>query len=331
MTGAANSRTTGLLAGRGQGTILCFGNLVADILIRPVTEIRWGATTWLDEAELTVGGNGANTAYTLAKLGVPVRLQGAVGSDSLADSILKLLEGQGVDTKGVRRLDVKTALTVVLVRTDGERAFLHAPGASAAVDKTAFLLPHGAGVNYVHLHVANPFAVPALRRSLAEILEGARRAGLSTSLDAGWDSAGRWMEDLRQALPFTDIFFANELEAQMISGTKNPATAAQKLLDAGCYAVVIKLGRSGCWVQVGDTTWCVPAFEVPVRDTTGAGDAFVGGFLASLYRGKSWREAARFANAVGALSVQKVGATVGLLSYEETIKWMETYTCYRRG
>ena len=65
---------------------------------------------------------------------------------------------------------------------------------------------------------------------------------------------------------------------------------------------------------------------MPVKDTTGAGDAFVGGFLAGLYRGMNWQEAAKLANAVGALSVQAVGAVRGLLSYEQTLAWMRNRT-----
>ena len=61
---------------------------------------------------------------------------------------------------------------------------------------------------------------------------------------------------------------------------------------------------------------------MPVVDTTGAGDCFVGGFLAALQHGLSYEEAARFANAVGALSVQRFGGTPGLLSFDDTLAWI---------
>jgi sugar/nucleoside kinase (ribokinase family) len=68
----------------------------------------------------------------------------------------------------------------------------------------------------------------------------------------------------------------------------------------------------------------VPAFDVPVKDTTGAGDCFVAGFLASWLRGTPLEEAGRFANAVGALSVQCVGASAGVRTFEWTQDWLRS-------
>ena len=67
-----------------------------------------------------------------------------------------------------------------------------------------------------------------------------------------------------------------------------------------------------------------PGFQVPVKDTTGAGDCFVAGFLDARQRGASWAEAGEFGNAVGALSVQKLGAVTGVVSRAETEAWMST-------
>jgi ribokinase len=90
----------------------------------------------------------------------------------------------------------------------------------------------------------------------------------------------------------------------------------------GAASVILKLGNTGCAAFTPDGEFWVPAFEVEAVDTTGAGDCFVGGFLAALHRGRSWLEAARFANAVAALSVQKLGATAGLRSWAETEAWV---------
>ena len=99
-------------------------------------------------------------------------------------------------------------------------------------------------------------------------------------------------------------------------------TQARRLRGEGARDVVIKLGGAGCAVFTSAAEIASPAFEVEVVDTTGAGDCFVAGFLAALHRGGDYQDAARFANAVGALSVQRLGATTGLLNYEETRAWM---------
>jgi sugar/nucleoside kinase (ribokinase family) len=86
--------------------------------------------------------------------------------------------------------------------------------------------------------------------------------------------------------------------------------------------VVIKLGARGCAVFTSGEATHVPGFVVDVVDTTGAGDCFAGGFLAALNSGAAYAEAARFANAVGALSVQKIGAINGVRSRAETEAWL---------
>jgi len=88
--------------------------------------------------------------------------------------------------------------------------------------------------------------------------------------------------------------------------------------------VVIKLGADGCAVFTSGEAGRYPGFEIDAIDTTGAGDCFVAGFLTALSEGKSYAEAARFANAVGAMSVQCLGATTGIRNRADTEEWVRT-------
>jgi sugar/nucleoside kinase (ribokinase family) len=123
-------------------------------------------------------------------------------------------------------------------------------------------------------------------------------------------------------LPHLDILFVNEDESRMLVGASDPDQAARFFLDRGVGMAVIKLGGAGCAVYAHDRSFRVPAYAVDCVDTTGAGDCFVGAFLAALEAGDTVEEAARLANAAGALSVESLGATTGILSREETIAWM---------
>ncbi|HEY1205519.1 MAG: carbohydrate kinase family protein [Bryobacteraceae bacterium] len=163
-----------------------------------------------------------------------------------------------------------------------------------------------------------------MRRRAGEILGRAHAAGLATSVDTGWDSLGRWIEDLAPGLPWTDLLFVNQDEAQRLGGASDIRNAAHRLLEGGARTVVVKLGAQGCAVFDAAGELRVPAFDVAVVDTTGAGDCFAGAFLAAIERGLGRAEAARFANASAALSVQRLGATAGLRSWDETRTWMET-------
>lgn len=305
-------------------SVLCSGNLVLDILVRPANVITWGATTWVDSIEQHLGGNGASTSYTLGKLGIPVRLVGMVGADAFGDAVLARLGAAGVDLGGIRRSAAPTPATVALVKRNGDRALLHRLGSSAEMFLApAAWAPEFAGRN--HYHLGSPFGLERMRPHQPEILRLAQDAGLTTSIDTHWDSTGLWRANLAPCLPYTDILFANEDEARLLTGSAVPKEAASRFRQAGAKTVVLKLSRNGCAIFGPDCHFAVPAFDVPVVDTTGAGDSFVGGFLAARARGLGWQEAARFANAVAALAVQQLGAVEGVRTWEETQEWLNAH------
>jgi sugar/nucleoside kinase (ribokinase family) len=235
--------------------------------------------------------------------------------------LLERLNGWDVDTRGVMRdAERATGVTLVAVDSGGERSFIHHFGANAAfgrddVDWTLF--PEAK-----HLHLAGAFVLPALDGApAAELLAEARRRGMSTSLDVCWDREGRWMETLRPCLPYVDIFMPSEEEAQHLTGQTEPAAVSAVLLEAGCRVVVLKLGERGCYYAHRGGSCAVPAFQVPVRETTGAGDCFVAGFLYAGLRSWDLTRSLRFANACGARAVMDVGAVTGLRDAAEVEAW----------
>jgi sugar/nucleoside kinase (ribokinase family) len=292
--------------------VLCSGSIIYDTLVHPAEHAPWGTTTFVETIEPHPGGNGSNTSLALAKLGTVVRLMGAVGSDDHGRFLVGELARAGVDTSAVQVLAGPTAATIALVNGAGDRRFLHRMGVSAdafprPVDFVATLI---AGM--AHYHLASLFILPRFRVHAPETLARARAAGLTTSLDTNWDPLGRWMADIAPCLPHLDFVFLNEDEARMVTGHTETRCAAKVLLDGGARTAVLKLGARGCAVYSGDRELLSPAFRVAVKDTTGAGDCFVGAFLFAHLSGASLEEAARFANAVGAIAVQHVGGAAGL-------------------
>ena len=288
--------------------VVC-GNTVYDILARPVEEIRWGATTIVESVERQLGGNAGSTSYTLAKLGTPVSIVTLVGRDATAETVLGHLSAAGVDLSLVQYVDAPTSIAISLIRGNGERALLYQLGA-ASEDFRDFTLPPGT----THFHIAAVYRMRHLRTAAPAFLKRARDAGIRTSLDTQWDTLGEWMKVLAPSLPFADYTLLNEDEARLLTGFTDPPSAAQALRDHGAKHVVIKLGPRGCWA---DGVY-IPGHSVEALDSTGAGDCFSGGFIAALEHGMSVEDAAGFANAVGALAVQKVGATAGVLDWDST-------------
>jgi len=304
--------------------VACAGILVADLVAKPVDQWpEWGRLELVSNMELHVGGCAANTGGTLARLGYDVGLFGKVGEDGLGDFILRKMNREGLDIRGVRRdQTTNTSASMVMVDSSGERSFLHYLGANAtycAEDVNWDALSEAR-----ILHVAGSLVLPALDgQPTAELLGKGKELGLITSLDTVWDASGRWMSLIEPCLPNLDYFLPSLAEAQALVGLDDPQAIAEKLHEYGVKTVALKMGEEGSFVSSGnDVRLTVPAFQVDSVDGTGAGDAFVGGFLAGVLMGMGLEETARLANAAGAMCVTHIGATAGIPTLDELKTFM---------
>ena len=136
----------------------------------------------------------------------------------------------------------------------------------------------------------------------------AHKMGLTTSLDCNHDPSGNWDSNLAATLRHTDFFFPNDAEAMAITGESNVPDAAANL-GRMVPTVVVKMGARGVYVYSAGHGWRLPAKRVRVVDTTGAGDSFDAGFLASLLGGGTLEECVRSGLAAAARCVTRVGGT----------------------
>ena len=298
--------------------VVCLGILVADVIARPVDELPHGAVALMDEVSLHGGGCALNTGTGLARLGLSVAIVGKVGDDTFGDFVVTLLEERGLDTRGVLRDPAApTSATVVLVDREGERSFLHLSGANSRLRVEELSADDLFGGRA--LHVAGALVMTALDGTpTAGLLAEARQRGVFTSLDTVYDATGRW-ERVCPCLPHLDLLTVSLAEAQGISGEREPASAAAWFRDRGVAEVAVKLGSDGCYVAGAEFAGDVPTIPVRAVNGTGAGDAFAAGALYGRLAGWPLVDAARFGNAAGALATTAVGATEGLLGFDETL------------
>lgn len=304
--------------------VASIGIIVADVIARPVdTMPEPGKVVLVKDTALHLGGLAAATSRVLAKLGGKAALIGKVGIDRFGDFVLDTLRGSDVNTDGVKRDgETKTSVTLVAVSSDGERSFLHYPGASSVVreDDVDFDIVRKARI----LHYGGTFLMDQLDgEPMARVFERARSLGKVTSLDTAWDGQGRWLKLIEPCLGHLDIIHASLEEARAISGVDDPEDMAEFLQSYGIKTVVIKMGADGCYVSGDDEVYRIEGYSVDVVDTTGAGDAFVGGFLYGFSNNWDLLECGQFANAVGALTVTKMGGSEAVQSYEATMAFMK--------
>lgn len=298
--------------------VVCLGILVVDLIARPVERLPAGGTLeFVDEIGMRGGGSALNTATTLARLGMRAGAAGKVGADPFGEFLLGLIRERGIDGRCVLvDRTVPTSATIALVDDEGERTFLHMPGANGrlrAEELDRELLFSGRA-----LHLAGALVLDHLDgEPAAEILAEAKSRGLQTSLDTVFAS-GRW-ERVLPSLPHADVFTPGLREAQAITGENDPARAALWLRDRGVNEVVVTLGPAGCYAAGARFEGRVAAPEVEAVDGTGSGDAFAAGLIYGKLAGWPLERAVRFANAAGALATTAVGASEGVRGLEETL------------
>jgi len=301
-------------------SIACVGQLVADIVVRPVDNLPpRGRTQPVRELDLISGGCAANTAAVLAKLGAEAHLVALIGQDAFGDAALADQVRAGVRVEAVRREAGRpTSVAIVLVDGRGERSFYYRAGGCEQLSNAHVPDEVLRAARFVHVGGA----MKMLKLDLAELMARAKSFGCITSLDTDWDIYGNWMEKLRDAIPRIDYFITNEEEAAMLSGVEDPARAARDLLASGPRAVAVKRGERGALLATGDGVREFPAYKVEVVDTTCAGDAFAAGFLLGVSFGRPLGESVRLGNAAGALCTTRVSHR-GVESLEAVRRLME--------
>ncbi len=299
--------------------VLCLGNVLADILVKPVDVLPTvGGLLAVDHIGMAIGGCASNTAVVLSRLGVPTSLWGKLGRDLFGDFVLKELKRAGVETSGLV-IDKKTdtSATLVLVNSKAQRSFLHSMAANDLIYKKELRLSKLS--QFRHLHVGGYFLFSALDgKPMADILKQAKGKGVTTSLDTAWDLRGRWMKTLKPCLPYLDFFMPSEREVKMLLGYTPPAKAARAFLKLGAGAVIIKRGEKGSYFLNREGMGIqVPAYRAKVVDTTGAGDCFCAGVIKGLSLGWNMKRCLQLGNAAGARAVEALGATAGIQSFQQ--------------
>ncbi len=247
-----------------------------------------------------LGGKGANQSIAVARAGGQVFHIGAIGVDGgwLADQ----MADAGVDTRYLSVIDVPTGHAIINVDDAAENVIVLFTGANRALTDTMVneaLSDAGAG-DWLLLQNETNLGVYAAKAAKAK---GMRVAYAAAPFDA---------EAAAAMLPVTDLLAVNDIEAAQLSEALGVSAA-----DLPVAQVLITRGAEGASLRSGDEEISVDAFKVDPVDTTGAGDTFLGYFLAALDLGRSAKDALTFASGASALQVTKMGAAVAIPMADE--------------
>jgi len=306
--------------------VVCIGILVADVISKPLLSLpEKGKLMPIDSITLHSGGCALSSAIDMSILGLTSSVVGKVGADGFGNYLKSVLEKNNVNSNGLVMSDMsKTSASVVVVGKDSERSFIHAYGANAEFTYKDidfdFIKQHKitfiTGVNLMASFDGKP---------CGKTVKKVKEMGATTVMDTAWDASGKWMELVEDSLPYLDYFIPSYDEASQIAKKKDPSDIADVFMQHGVKNVVIKLGHKGCYVKSSDKKeYFIDNFKCTPIETTGAGDAFSAGFITGLTKGWTIEQCCIFANAVGALSVTKIGASTGIKSFEETLEFIKS-------
>jgi ribokinase len=305
------------MKGRRMSRVVCVGSINVDVIARAPSLPAAGETIVGSLVEILPGGKGANQAVAALRMGVPVALVGAIGTDEFAKISKSFLEREGFQTTWISQAEGPTGTALIVVDRLGENSIVIVPGANSFVSPSS--------IDDVQLASGD---VCLLQNEIPEdtnlaVLEAARNVQAITVLNLA-----PYRPTDPEVLEKVTFLVVNEIEFAKLTNTSpdnltRPSVTGMLAEGAGFAAnVLVTLGSEGVVARLDGEVTSQSSYSVNVVDTTGAGDAFCGAFGAALALGSNPVQALDIANAAAALSVQIPGAGPSMPRFDEVTSFM---------
>ena len=287
--------------------ISILGIFVADLTFRTDRMPLKGETFIGNSFKIGPGGKGSNQAVANRRAGAETIFISKIGKDTFGEMAMKLYADEGINAEYVWEIaDMATgAASIVVNEETSENVIIVVPGAADAMVPDDLDTAEAGIAKSAFFMASLEVPIPVMKRGL----EVAKRNGVPTILNP---APAAILPD--EVYGLSDYFTPNETEAAMLAGisvetVEQAEIAAKIILERGVKTVVITLGKLGVYVRNAEISQHLPSFDMgeQVLDTTGAGDAFNGGFAHALAEGMSLIEAVRFGSATAAISVTRLG------------------------
>ncbi len=288
--------------------LLIYGDIEMDILLITESTETDIYDVKVDDVSFSPGGSAANCAAIAGSLGQPVTFLGSIGSDSWTAPLMQDFRKFKVNARHLKKSEGKTGTCVAIVNAAGERSFHSYRGVNESDPPdmpTQTLLK-----NHHCLHLSGySFQQPNSRKTAWSLLQEAKRNGLAVSLDPSHLFSKQSGSEMDALIAKLDFIFPNVDEAINLTGEQDPVKAARNLRGRGAKIVLVTLGSKGCLLSTNEREQFINMNPIEkVVDTTGAGDAFCGGFLTGWLRGLDIHQASKVGCASAAHIVARMGA-----------------------
>lgn len=287
------------------------------------------------------GGAPANVIGAVTKLGIPSKMLTKLGDDPFGDYIIDVLNEAGIDTSNIERdQEGETALAFVSLAADGNRDFKFYRKNSADLRYSVDDIPEDILDDCGMIHFCSVDLVESpMKEAHKKLIDMAIEKGVKVSFDPNlrfslWDDLDALKKTVNDFTPYADIIKISDEELEFITGKTDIKDAVPELLSAGRgkYVIYTK-GADGAEIYTKDGMVEAPGYSIEVRDTTGAGDSFIGAFLFCILRDEvedlnsvskdKLYEYLDFANAYAANTSTKEGALAAMATMDEIQEWIK--------
>lgn len=313
----------------GTNKILVVGDALIDHQYWIDRMPRAGEDSQILSFSKNVGGSAANTAIALAFLGVPTKFYGTIGRDPDGGLIIEQMQAVGVDISGIQYGEV-TGFTITMIDQSSERTMFSFRGASSDALLLDTPVLERIKSSRVLLTSGYQLLYPDQAEVVLSVAERVHAEGNLVALDPS-PLIGDVPEEIRaRMLGITDILLPNRHEIAILTGEEDLSTALEKARHLS-KCVAVKLGAKGAWMAIqegfqfadgqrvsSDLCFQAPAKQVQAVDTTGAGDSFNAGFLASFMRNEAPENWLNSGNSLAGEVVQHRGAVSMFCSPSQT-------------
>ena len=272
-------------------------------------QLELGTKVDIDNIKFSTGGGATNAATTFARYGHESIFMGCISNDPAGQAILNSLDDEGIDSSYITYAErLKTGYSVILLAPNGERTIMTCRGASARFDA---LDPNDLDTIYPDWIYVTTFRGDM--DMLDQFFTKAKSLGAKIMFNPG-NLELKHTRKLIGLLSDVDVLLVNKSEAQKIVEGRLLTELISKINNYVPMAIITD-GNQGSIATDGKEIYRIGLYEdVPVKDSTGAGDAFGAGFLASLSDGRSFKDSLIYASANSTSVIQHIGSKDGIIT-----------------
>lgn len=285
------------------------------------------------------GGAPANVIGAVTKLGIPSKMLTKLGDDPFGDYIIDVLNDAGIDTSNIERdQEGETALAFVSLAADGNRDFKFYRKNSADLRYSVEDIPEDILDDCGMIHFCSVDLVESpMKEAHKKLIDMAIEKRVKVSFDPNlrfslWDDLDALKKTVNDFIPYADIVKISDEELEFITGKTDIKDAVPEILGGRTKYVIYTKGADGAEIYTKDGMVEAPGYSIEVRDTTGAGDSFIGAFLFCILRDQvedldsvskdKLYEYLDFSNAYAANTSTKEGALAAMATMDEIEKWI---------